>query len=354
MFAGWLQRKGLGPAAYALLLLLNQAGHAAWGAPSDNIVYQTPSTFDPHSGPALMIHHLALFVIQITAAIFIVVASVLAYVVIRYRQRDPNDDSEPPQIYGSTQIELAWTVIPILIVVVLFLTTARILFAIQDQKMPPTALDVDVVGHQFWWEFRYGKLGFTAANELHVPLSTQQSPMITSLGLLSADVDHSFWVPALFGKIDLIPNHLNHMWFNPDKAGMFVGQCAQFCGVEHAKMLLRVYVQTPDDFAAWVKNQQQPAVQDPAVAEGRQVFESQACVSCHVIRGTSAQGKFGPDLTHFMSRDTLASGAADNTPANLKLWIKDPDYVKPGSLMPAMQLSDDQIDKVVAYLDTLK
>jgi cytochrome c oxidase subunit 2 len=197
-------------------------------------------------------------------------------------------------------------------------------------------------------------LGFTTANELHIPLSTGQAPAITSLNLLSADVVHSFWVPALFGKIDMFPNQVNHMWFNPDKPGMYVGQCAQFCGVEHAKMLLRVYVQSPDDFAAWVKNQQQPAVQDPAVAEGRQVFESQACVSCHVIRGTSANGKFGPDLTHFMSRDTLASGAADNTPANLKLWIKDPDYVKPGSLMPAMQLSDDQIDKVVAYLDTLK
>jgi cytochrome c oxidase subunit II len=352
MFRGWLQRRGPRPAAYALLFLLS--GAAAWGAPANSIVYQTPNTFDPHSGPALMIHHLSLFVIQITAAIFIVVASLLAYVVVRYRQRDPQDDSEPPQIYGSTQIELAWTVIPILIVLVLFLTTARILFAIQDQKMPSTALNVDAVGHQFWWEFHYDKLGFTTANELHVPLSTGQVPAITSLNLLSADVVHSFWVPALFGKIDMFPNQVNHMWFNPDKPGMYVGQCAQFCGVEHAKMLLRVYVQTPEDFAAWVKNQQQPAVQDPAGAEGRQLFESQSCISCHVIRGTPAQGRFGPDLTHFGSRDTLASGAADNTPANLKLWIKDPNNVKPGSLMPAMQLSDDQIDKLVAYLDTLK
>ena len=178
--------------------------------------------------------------------------------------------------------------------------------------------------------------------------------MTTSLHLLSADVVHSFWVPALFGKIDMFPNQVNHMWFNPDKPGMYVGQCAQFCGVQHAKMLLRVYVQTPEDFAAWVKNQQQPSVQDPAVAEGRQLFESQACISCHVVRGTAAQGRFGPDLTHFMSRDTLASGAAANTPENLKLWIQNPDYFKPGSLMPAMQLSDDQIDKVVAYLTTLK
>jgi cytochrome c oxidase subunit II len=354
MFGGWLQRKGPGPAAYALLLLLSSAGHAAWGAPTDNVVHQTPSIFDPHSGPAHTIYGLSLFVMQITGAIFVVVASLWLYVVIRYRQRDPNDDSEPPQIYGSTQIELAWTVIPILIVFILFLTTARILFAIQDQKMPQSALDIDAVGHQFWWEFHYGKFGFTTANELHVPLSTQQVPTTTSLNLLSADVVHSFWVPSLFGKIDMFPNQVNHMWFTPDKTGMFVGQCAQFCGVEHAKMLLRVYVQTPEDFAAWVKNQQRPAVQDPEAVEGRQAFESQACISCHVVRGTSAQGKFGPDLTHLMSRDTLASGAIDNTPANLKLWIQDPDYIKPGSLMPAMQLSDDQIDKIVAYLTTLK
>jgi cytochrome c oxidase subunit II len=354
MSAEWLHRRGPRRAAYALLLMLSQAGHTAWGVPTDTVVNQTPSIFQPHSGPAQMINHLSLFVMQITGAIFIVVGSLLLYVVVRFRQRDPNDDSEPPQIYGSTQIELAWTVIPVLIVVVLFLTTARILFAIQDQKMPPTALTVDTVGHQFWWEFHYGKDGFTTANELHVPVSTDQAPMTTSLNLLSADVDHSFWVPALFGKIDTMPNQVNHIWFNPDKVGMFVGQCAQFCGVEHAKMLLRVYVQSPEDYAAWVQNQQQPGVQDPAVAEGRQVFESQACSSCHVIRGTSANGKFGPDLTHFASRDTLASGASDNNSANLKLWIQDPDYVKPGSLMPAMQLSNTQIDQVVAYLESLK
>ncbi|MGC2399360.1 MAG: cytochrome c oxidase subunit II [Acidobacteriaceae bacterium] len=354
MSAGWLHRPGPSRAAYALLLLLSQAGHTAWGLPTDPVVHQTPSIFSPHSGPAQTINHLSLFVMQITGAIFIVVGSLFVYVVVRFRQRDPQDDSEPPQIYGSTQIELAWTVIPVLIVLVLFLTTARVLFAIQDQKMPESALKVDVVGHQFWWEFHYGSEGFTTANELHVPLSTEQDPRTTSLNLLSADVDHSFWVPALFGKIDTMPNQVNHIWFTPDETGMYVGQCAQFCGVEHAKMLLRVYVQSPEDYAAWVKNQQQPGVQDPAVAQGRQLFESQACVSCHVIRGTSANGKFGPDLTHFASRDTLASGAAANTDANLKLWIQDPDYVKPGSLMPAMQLSNEQIDQISAYLETLK
>ena len=355
MSGGGRQLRGSRLAAHALLLLLlSGLGHAAWAAPSNNILYQTPSTFDPHSGPAHLVQNLSFFVIEITGAIFIVVGGLLLYVIIRYRQRDPNDDSEPPQVYGSTQIELAWTVIPVLIVVVLFLTTARILFAIQDQKIPPTALTADVVGHQFWWEYHYTQYGFNSAGELHVPVSTPQAPMTTSLRLLSADVVHSFWVPELFGKIDSIPNRVNNVWFTPDKVGMYVGQCAQFCGVEHAKMLLRVYVQTPEDFAAWVKNQQLPAVQDPAVAEGRRVFESQSCVSCHVIRGTTAQGRFGPDLTHLMSRDTIGSGISNNTPADLKLWIKDPGYVKPGCLMPSMQLSDDQIDKVVAYLTTLK
>ena len=160
--------------AIAALLLLPVLTAHAWAAPSSNIVYQTPSIFDPHSGPALQIRNLSLFVIELTGAIFIVVASLLFWVMIRYRQRDPNDDVEPPQVYGSTQIELAWTVIPVLIVVVLFLTTARILFAIQDQKIPPTALHADVIGHQFWWEFHYPGYGFTTAGELHVPLSTEK------------------------------------------------------------------------------------------------------------------------------------------------------------------------------------
>src|SRR6202011_2785206 len=226
-----------------------------------------------------------------------------------------NDTQEPAQIYGSTQVEIAWTVVPILIVVVLFLTTARMIFAIQDAVRPKSALSVTVVGHQFWWEFNYPDLGIHAVNELHVPLSSASEAKPTFLKLLSADVMHSFWVPQLGGKTDLIPNHENSMWIDPLKPGMYVGQCAQFCGVEHAKMLIRVYVQTPDDFEKWVKNQQLPAVEDPAVAEGRRAYESQACVNCHTIRGTNSKGRFGPDLTHLMNRDTIASGAALNTRA---------------------------------------
>jgi cytochrome c oxidase subunit II len=312
-----------------------------------------PTILSPESTPAHEIYGLSLFVLLITGTIFTVVAGLLTYIIIRFRAREGDAQHEPAQIYGSTQVELAWTVIPVLIVVVLFLTTARIIFAIQDAPKPASALDVTVIGHQFWWEFRYPKLGIVTANELHLPISTAAAPEPAFLKLLSADVNHSFWIPQLGGKTDLIPNHPNAMWVDPQSPGLYLGQCAQFCGVEHAKMLLRVYVDTPDQFDTWVKNQQQPGAQDATVAAGRHIFETEACVNCHTISGTLAKGVFGPDLTHLMSRATLAAGAASNTPDNLRSWIQNPNTFKPGALMPAMQLSDEQTNQVVAYLTTL-
>jgi cytochrome c oxidase subunit 2 len=314
----------------------------------------TPSIFSPASTPADSIFNLSLFVLSITGGLFVVVGGLIAYVILRYREHGQDDTSEPAQIYGSAQVELAWTVIPVLIVVVLFLTTARMIFTIQDAPKPKSALDVTVVGHQYWWEFNYPKLGIREVNELHVPLSSPQAPRPTYLNLLSADVVHSFWVPQLSGKTDLIPNQVNELWIDPQHPGVYVGQCAQFCGVEHAKMLLRVYVQTPQEFDAWVKNQQQQAVNDERVAAGRRVFETQACMNCHTISGTVATGRFGPDLTHLMSRDTLAAGATTNTEEHLREWIRNPDIYKPGSLMPAMQLNEQQLDEVTAYLSTLR
>jgi cytochrome c oxidase subunit II len=315
---------------------------------------KTPSILAPASTPAHEIYALSQFVLVITGAIFVVVGGLLAFVVIRFRARKSDAEHEPAQIYGSAQVELAWTVIPVLIVVVLFLTTARIIFAIQDAPEPKSALDVTVVGHQYWWEFRYPKLGIVTANELHIPVSTPSALEPTYMQLLSADVDHSFWVPQLGGKTDLIPNHPNQMWMDPEKAGLYLGQCAQFCGIEHAKMLIRVYVDTPDAFTSWVKAQQMPGVQEAATSAGRHVFETEACANCHTISGTSAKGTFGPDLTHLMSRTTIAAGAADNTPDNLRSWIQDPNTLKPGALMPAMQLSDEETNEVVAYLTTLR
>ena len=309
--------------------------------------------FAPASTPAKTIFGLSIFVLILTALIFIVVAGLLVYSAAKFRGRDTDADREPAQVYGSTQIEVAWTVIPVLIVFVLFLATARVIHAIQDAPKPAAALDVTVVGHQFWWEFRYPKLGIVTANELHIPASYPAHPTPTFLKLLSADTDHSFWVPELAGKTDLIPNRVNEMWLDPPRPGIYLGQCAQYCGTQHAKMLLRVSVDTPADFALWVKSQQQAAVQDAQVSAGRRVFETTACINCHAVSGTAANGRFGPDLTHLMSRSTLAAGAAENTPANLRLWIQNPDAVKPGSLMPAMKLTDADLDAVTAYLETL-
>jgi cytochrome c oxidase subunit 2 len=333
---------------------------ATAGLPGDPST--STSIFRPLSTPADSIFGLSLFVLAITGVIFVIVASLLLYSAVKFRRKRNDDGREPPQIYGSNQLELAWTVIPVLIVVVLFLTTARIIHAIQDARKPANAIEVTVVGHQFWWEYRYPQYGFVTANELHVPVSDPSDPTPTFLTLLSADTDHSYWVPRLAGKTDLIPNHPNSTWIDPHETGLYLGQCAQYCGTQHAKMLLRVYVQPRAEFDRWVEAQRQPAQKDPpaanaqvdnAVAEGRRVFETTACINCHTVGGTVANGRFGPDLTHLMSRDTIAAGTAPNTQQNLRLWVQNPDAIKPGSLMPAMNLTDQQFDRLTAYLLTL-
>jgi cytochrome c oxidase subunit II len=314
------------------------------------------SIFSPAGTPAHSIFNLSMLVLGITLGIFVLVAGLLTYVLLRYKHRpsDPDALQEPPQIYGSNQIELSWTVIPILIVVMLFLATARVIFSTENAHKPKGAVDVTVIGHQFWWEFRYPQLGIVTANELHVPVSDPKHPTPTFLTMTSADTDHAFWVPRLAGKMDLIPDKVNSMWIDPESPGLYLGQCAQYCGVEHAKMLIRVYADTPEQFAAWVKHQKENAVEDPAAAEGRAVFEHNACISCHTIRGTVATGRFGPDLTHVGSRDTIASGSVPNTPANIRSFVEDPAHFKPGVLMPSMHLSQHDLDAVTKYLTTLK
>jgi cytochrome c oxidase subunit II len=310
--------------------------------------------FSPVTTPGHEIHKLAIVVLSIAAAIWVILMSLLAYVAIRYRAPSGNVEIEPPQVFGSTEIETAWTIIPILIIIVLFLTTAGVLFGLQAAPKPANALDVVVVGHQFWWEFRYPSLGIATANELHVPAVANGNNASTYLKLISADVMHSFWIPRLGGKVDVIPNRVNELWIDPRTPGLYLGQCSQFCGTEHAKMLLRVYVDSPQEFDRWVKGQQQAAVQDSSVAAGREVFETHACMNCHTIRGTAATGRFGPDLTHVMSRKTLASGVIGNTPQDLQHWIADPDSIKTGSLMPAMRLDPQELQEVTAYLSSLQ
>lgn len=363
------------------VLLACTAAACSYGQSGSSFV--NTNIFEPVSTPAHDVHSLSLFVLLITGGIFVGMSLLIIYALVRYRSR-PGDTMEPPQVFGSTQVELAWTIIPVLLITVLFLGTARMIFAIQDAPKPPNALDVIVVGHQFWWEFRYPKYGIATANELHVPLSTKGQPRATFLKLTSADVMHSFWVPRLAGKTDLLPNRVNEMWFDPNVPGVYLGQCAQFCGPEHAKMLLRVYVDPPDKFAEWVRNQQQSQAELPESAPsasaggpsneirenvqmvnvaqssnavdartGQVVFEHQACVNCHTIKGTMANGRFGPDLTHLMSRDTIGSGIMPNNQQNLLAWITDPNDSKPGCLMPAMHLTEEQNAQITAYLITL-
>jgi cytochrome c oxidase subunit 2 len=307
--------------------------------------------FAPVSTPAESIFGLSIFVFSTVAGIFVVVFALLVYAVVRFRSQN-SSRTEPAQIYGSTQVELAWTVIPVLIVVALFLAATRVILAVQNAPHPRNALEVTVIGHQYWWEYRYPGLNIVTANELHVPISDPAHPTPTFLTLLSADTDHSFWVPRLGGKTDLIPNHPNHMWIDPHETGLFLGQCAQYCGTQHAKMLLRVYVHSRVEFDRWVHEQQQTPQAGASV--GERVFRSTACVNCHTVSGTPAKGKFGPDLTHLITRDTIAAGAAPNTPEMLRLWIKNPDAIKPGSKMPAMGLDDHDLDAVTAYLETLR
>ncbi len=356
---GW-RPNGAHPLLSVILCTLRCSGamaffftHLSLLAPAVAGQLSPTNIFAPDSTPARSIFRLSIFDLEVEGAIFIVVFSLLAYAVIKFR-RGKRDDSEPPQVYGSNQMELAWTVLPVLIVVVLFLATAEVIHRVQDARRPPGAIDVTVVAHQFWWEYRYQQFGFTTANELHVPISDSHGSTPTFLALLSADVDHSFWVPRLAGKTDLIPNHPNSTWIDPQETGLFLGQCSQYCGTQHAKMLQRVYVDSRADFDSWVRNQQKPAVSDPAVAAGAALFIAKACFACHTVRGTIARGVAGPDLTHLMTRHTIGSGAVQITPQNLRRWIRDPGTFKPGSLMPAQDLTDTELEQLGQYLQTLR
>jgi len=341
---------------FLLGLLAARVVYAAndWGMGEANSKLAPPHMFRPLSTPAHEISTLAIFTLAVTGAIFVIVAVLLAYSAIRFRARRTDDGSEPPQVYGSGPVEFAWTAVPVLIVFVLALTTGRTVYTIQAARRPQNALGVRVVGHQWWWEFQYPELGIVTANELHVPVSDPRDPRPTFLELESADVAHSFWVPQLAGKTDVIPNKTNVTWIEPESPGVFLGQCAEFCGTQHALMLLRVVVHPREEWERWVASQRAPAATDKSVENGRRVFASTACVNCHVVQGTGATGRFGPDLTHLMSRETLAAGAALNTPANLKAWLRDPNVIKPGALMPAMNLADRDLDDLVAYLETLR
>ncbi len=342
----------------AILTLLPSATLLANVSGSDYPMRRIADVFDPLSLPAEMIMSTAMVVLWITLGIFIVVTTLLVFIVIRYRQKASDDGSEPPQIYGSTNIELAWTVIPILITVVLILVTSRTIGEIQNKVLPENALQIRLVGHQWWWEINYPQLGIITANEIHVPMSDRDpaNARPTLIDLQSADVIHSFWVPQLAGKTDVVPNRTNKTWIEPYETGVYFGNCAEYCGTQHANMLLRVIVHTPEGFERWVAAQKAPtpAPATPAEIEGEKLFYSTSCINCHKVGDSVAQGIFGPDLSKLMLRQTIGAGVAPLDDKHLWAWVKDPQELKVGCLMPDMQLLDPEVDSIVAYLKTLK
>ncbi len=324
----------------------------------------SPSPLTPASQNATMIYNLTVIVFLIAAAVFIVVEGMLFLSVIRFsRNQKPG---EPEQIEGNTKFEIAWTAAPAIVLLIVFFISLQSLFPLASTPMTRTAktlgsalsapsvaesdmVHVRVVGHQWWWEFQYPDYKVVTANELHVPVGK-----VVTVDLESVDVIHSFWVPQLGGKTDVIPGHTNHTWFQTGQVGVYHGQCAEFCGIEHADMRFEVVAETDSQFQTWLQQQQAPvAAKTGDAAKGEQLLLNGACIGCHTVDGTTAQGKVGPNLTHFATRRYFAGSVLENTPANVARWLADPQAVKPGTLMPNLNLPKDQIDALVAYLESL-
>ena len=306
------------------------------------------STVVAHSDFARAILHLYAIVTWMTAIIGTIVFVALFVTLVRFRAR-PGDTTLPRQIRGHTLLEIAWTVVPALALLIIAIPTIQVVFRTQSTATPPDALQVTVRGWQWWWEFRYPQLDVVTANELHLPAGRR-----VVLRLDGPDVIHSFWIPQLGGKRDIIPGRLSQITLTPERPGEYWGQCAEFCGASHANMGMRAVVQTAADFDTWVARQRAaPAEPAGPAAAGKAAFAGSACVGCHTIKGVSA-GILGPDLTHFGSRTMLAAGMWPNTPENVAEWVKDPQRLKPGVKMPALGVSDEQAKAIAAYLTSLK
>ena len=324
-----------GPLAAAVVIA---AALALAGCESPSILRSAGSASDE-------IRTLALWIFGILAVVLLTVWVILVFVILTGRRRRPEDAS---QTKGNLRIEIIWTAIPAVIVSILFVLTVVYTERI---TMPDPGASFRAVGNQWWWDFQFKDLGFKSPNEVYV---TQGRPV--RIELLSADVIHSFWVPQMGGKVDMIPGHINHTQFIPLIPGQYLGECAEFCGVQHGRMRFLFVVVPPEKYSEWVTRQQKPAAKPTGAAAvaGEQVIGSVGCGSCHAIRGTTLKGTFGPDLTHFGSRGGIAAYTLKNTPENLLKWIQDPQGVKPECKMPNVPLPLAQQQQLVAYLEELK
>jgi cytochrome c oxidase subunit 2 len=350
----------------------------------------TQDTLKPAGPYAQKIDNLFRPVFWIAVAVFVIVEGLLLYLAVHYRHRKGRREI-PPQVHGNQRLEIAWTIVPAIILVGVAIPTISTIYALAA-KPAGRVLEVNVIGHQWWWEFDYPGLDVTTANVLHIPVGEPVYASLCSAGLgyhdqvapngcqekgrfgnVGDDVIHSFWVPELAGKQDVVPGRTNHLVLQADRPGTFTGQCAEFCGLSHAYMRLEVVAQTPADFDAWVRDQQANAVvptDGTMAAQGQDLFSGVAgpntgwCIACHAVQGLNdANGNpvaqnGGPNLTHLMSRDCFAGCIFAMNRANLERWLENPSAVKGGvpggTWMPDYNLTDDQIRALVAYLMTLK
>ena len=336
------------------------------------------------AGPyAREINRLVVPVFWIAAAVFFIVEGLLVFFLVKYRHRKGRE-GVPAQIHGNSRLEIAWTILPALILAGVAVPTVTTIF---DLARKPTGdvVNVNVIGHQWWWEFDYPGTGIITANELHIPVGRPVYVSLCAAGqgyagqvapnecqpgppegaspaAVGDDVIHSFWVPELAGKQDVVPGRTNHLILEASQPGVYSGQCAEFCGLSHAYMRFKVIAQTPADYDAWVAAQRQDAATPTtgsAAATGIDTFLNGTCIACHAIQGPQVDGQpvaanGGPNLTHLMSRSCFAGCTFPLTAENLTKWLEDPPAMKPGSWMPNYHLSQDQITALVAYLETLK
>jgi cytochrome c oxidase subunit 2 len=306
-------------------------------------------TLEPKGPVARQIDHLINPVFIVAGVVFVLVEGLVLLAVFKFRARP--DSPEPEQIHGNTRLEVGWTLAPALILLAVAVPTIATIFDLA--KKPVNPVNVTVIGHQFWWEYHYDDLGVVTANELRMPVGRP-----VELTLNSVDVIHSYWIPPLGGKTDVVPGRNNKMHLEADAPGEYLGQCTEFCGASHANMRAKAIAMAPADFDAWVAGQKAaPATPTPGTdAEaGSLLFSQKGCAGCHTIQGVS-QGMVGPNLTHIATRTTFAGSIFNNNDQNLRTWLRDPQAAKPGNKMiiPGGPLAPDEITKLIAYLDTLR
>jgi len=309
------------------------------------------SMFNPQGPPARSIASLGWFLFGVSAVVYVAVLVPTAWALVRRRQRSDDEPDTDRALTRWVTAAAGVTVVTLIVLTVVSVSAGRGLTSPSGQG----AVTVDVIGHQWWWDFQYRDVSpgdtFASPNELHIPVGV---PIV--LNVVSRDVIHSFWVPNLHGKRDLIPGQVTRTWIQADTPGVYRGQCAEFCGHQHANMGLTVVAEPIAQFQVWLQRQRQPAAEPvtPEQRQGRDVFLQSPCASCHTVRGTDAGSRFGPDLTHVASRLTIASGTLPNTREHLTRWIADPQAIKPGSRMPSHVRSAADGEAVVSYLRSLR